>query len=221
MPHQDHELYAIQKKFVNKLPIGIEKAINSLINDNNYSSDIKYLDFGCGDGKCFDFLINKKLSKSNIYGLDASKLRIERCHKIGWDNAKYLKPGNDLPFDNNFFDIISLIEVIEHIPRNQINKLLNEIQRVIKPTGSLILTTPNYPIKRFYDFVDAFTHRNWRRFFDDPTHVSPYSYKRLESILNRRFANVKQGSFKDGFLYSKSKFKHNLIRHKLLYRCCN
>jgi SAM-dependent methyltransferase len=47
-----------------------------------------------------------------------------------------------LPFDDDTFDVILLCEVIEHFTEDPLYALLN-ISRVLKPGGSLILTTPN------------------------------------------------------------------------------
>ena len=51
--------------------------------------------------------------------------------------------AENLPFKSNLFDVVTLFEVIEHIPPNQVHLVVREIFRVLKKGGKVILTTPN------------------------------------------------------------------------------
>ena len=84
-----------------------------------------------------------------VIGLD---LPADSESKLGFtpDNLKKLKERNfypiignveEIPFKENCFDLVLMIEVIEHIEDDQ-RALLN-ILKIIKPGGMLILTTPN------------------------------------------------------------------------------
>jgi 2-polyprenyl-3-methyl-5-hydroxy-6-metoxy-1,4-benzoquinol methylase len=46
------------------------------------------------------------------------------------------------PFNDNFFDLIVCTEVLEHLPQSPLHAL-NEMRRVTKPGGKLLITTPN------------------------------------------------------------------------------
>ncbi|MGH2632937.1 MAG: class I SAM-dependent methyltransferase [Tepidiformaceae bacterium] len=46
------------------------------------------------------------------------------------------------PYDDNSFDLVTWCEVIEHLTENPVHTL-SEIHRVLKPGGSLVLSTPN------------------------------------------------------------------------------
>jgi len=46
------------------------------------------------------------------------------------------------PFDSDFFDVVLCCEIIEHLLSDPVNAL-SEIKRVLKPGGTLVLTTPN------------------------------------------------------------------------------
>ncbi len=50
--------------------------------------------------------------------------------------------GTGLPFADNTFDYIVCSEVIEHVPERE--KMVSEFNRVIKPGGYVIITTPNW-----------------------------------------------------------------------------
>src|SRR5215469_1347305 len=61
-----------------------------------------------------------------------------RTRKRGWVAANL---NNDLPFRTAQFDLVLMLEVIEHLP--DIPHALAEIARVLKPGAVAIVTTPN------------------------------------------------------------------------------
>jgi len=52
-------------------------------------------------------------------------------------------PIDDLPFENNIADEVVLIQVLEHIPQYNVDKVLKEISRVLKIGGFLIVGVPD------------------------------------------------------------------------------
>ena len=105
---------------------------------NNYS---KHLDFGCSSGT-FIWILNTK--KESI-GVDISKSQISYAKsKYKKKNNKFYSTGLPLPFKNNTFDVVTILEVIEHCNKIDNTKIIKEIYRVLKPGGILIATTPNY-----------------------------------------------------------------------------
>jgi len=48
-----------------------------------------------------------------------------------------------MPFDNEQFDVVLLIEVVEHLRSDILDATLREIHRVMRPGGVLLITTPN------------------------------------------------------------------------------
>ena len=108
---------------------------NYLILD--YHRKGRVLDIGCGSTPYF--LTNTKFVQK--YGLDPSLKKMEGFGNLKlqrFDVEKNLK----LPFKENFFEVVTLLAVIEHIEPDRIKCLLKEIRRVMKPRGRLILTTP-------------------------------------------------------------------------------
>jgi SAM-dependent methyltransferase len=47
-----------------------------------------------------------------------------------------------LPFESDFFDAVTMLAVFEHIEPAPLAELLREIRRVLRPGGTLVLTTP-------------------------------------------------------------------------------
>ncbi|MGQ9847421.1 MAG: class I SAM-dependent methyltransferase, partial [Bacteroidales bacterium] len=103
-------------------------------------SKIKILDVGCCEVfllKCMD----RWFPKSEFYGLDANdeklKLALQKLKR-----TKILKhDAHKLPFPNNSFDVISALQVLEHLTEPEL--FLYECNRVLKSNKFLLIATPN------------------------------------------------------------------------------
>jgi ubiquinone/menaquinone biosynthesis C-methylase UbiE len=76
-----------------------------------------------------------------LTGVDNAKSAVERGKKKKLDIRLIKSVDQKLPFPKNSFDCIVAGELIEHL--FDVNKFINEIHRVLKPKGELIITTPN------------------------------------------------------------------------------
>jgi 2-polyprenyl-3-methyl-5-hydroxy-6-metoxy-1,4-benzoquinol methylase len=134
------------------------------------------LDVGCGYGT---FIIGcaRELG-SNVAGVDPSNMAIASAKKE-WPSGRFeIGTAEALPFPDACFDTVVSIEVVEHL--KQPDLFFKEAARVLRPDGHLIVQTPNYPIKRFYDFAHLLLKRR-ASLKDDPTHVSPFNFKRMKN----------------------------------------
>jgi glycosyltransferase involved in cell wall biosynthesis/SAM-dependent methyltransferase len=143
------------------------------------------LDVGAGDGRYLRFF-QSHLSKATVIGCEISLTRARRMQAKGL--RVVVARSEELPFRDGAFDLVTLIEVIEHTQSPA--RSLEEVRRILRRGGRLALTTPNYPVKRLYDARAAVRARDVRRFRDDPTHISPLSAHRLERLLRPRFESV-------------------------------
>ncbi len=75
---------------------------------------------------------------------------------------------DSFPFQEECFDIVSANALIEHISRGE--HFFQEVRRVLKPGGLFLCTTPNWEL-------------SYKTFYNDPTHVSPYTRKGLTTRL--------------------------------------
>jgi len=104
----------------------------------------RVLDIGCSDGYLFEKLKTKPLGPS--VGLDPL-LNDEIVH----ENYRLI-PGKfpyDLPSDNKEFDCITMLAVLEHIPRDQQKKLNNQFNTYLRFSGRIIITVPS----PFVDYI--------------------------------------------------------------------
>lgn len=110
---------------------------NALIPDSLRAGRI--LDIGCGSYPYFlaHTAFQKKFAVEQV-PLDpqvASSLNIE------YFNLN-LNKVPALPFESNFFSVVTLLAVVEHFNPASMVRLFSDIYRVLKPRGMVILTTP-------------------------------------------------------------------------------
>lgn len=98
---------------------------------------LNLLDLGCGTGVLQEQFENRFNIKG--YGIDTSKQAINYCKKRGLLRVKTFG-GGKIPFKNDSFDLLTAIDVLEHIKDD--SKALNEIKRVLKKNGIAILLVP-------------------------------------------------------------------------------
>jgi len=109
------------------------------------SSKIKpkrYLDIGCGDGSITD-RISRLLSCEDTFGLDIDSQLINQVPshiKTIQFNLESLG-SNKIPFPDGYFDLITGLEIIEHLSYG--DDFLTEIRRLLCPKGFFLLSTPN------------------------------------------------------------------------------
>jgi ubiquinone biosynthesis O-methyltransferase len=106
----------------------------------HYVKDLVVLDAACGAG--FGSRMMSDFAKQ-VYGIDISKESVEYA-KEKYSNKNIVYEQMDvakITYPENFFDVVVSFETIEHVPEPE--KFLNEIQRVLKAKGRLIISTPN------------------------------------------------------------------------------
>ena len=146
----------------------------------------KHLDVGCAGGTFINFLDKKKIS----HGVDISDNQINYAKKNYQTNKHkfFLIKNNILPFKNNNFDIITNLQLIEHLSIKDNKELIREIHRVLKPNGKLIITTPNYHspwilVEKIVNLLGKVKYQE--------QHITFFNKKKIEIFLNKfKFKNI-------------------------------
>ena len=109
----------------------IRKGLLDGIKKNGHYMTGVMMDFGCADSPYRQFFNVEK-----YIGLDIA----ESGHDHSRGEVDVLYDGKKLPFEDNTFDSILSTEVFEHI--FNIEEVLGELYRVLKPGGNILLTVP-------------------------------------------------------------------------------
>jgi len=144
---------------------------------------LKILDIGCGTGETLTFM-REYLPSPDLYGIDSSPVAIKYARKRG--HKKILKvDAKKLPYKNNTFDYILLLDVLEHIKDDTATLL--EARRVLNKTGKVIITTPALP------FI-------WSEHDSEQGHCRRYVRRRIRKIATKAKLSIAKVSYFNFFL---------------------
>lgn len=105
---------------------------------NSYVLTGKWLDIGCSVGYV---VYCAKNAGFDAYGVDVNPIGLEYAKKeFDLDNL-YSGSVEDLDFPDGYFDVISLYDVIEHVPDP--NPVIKAMKRLLAPGGVIDLRTPD------------------------------------------------------------------------------
>jgi ubiquinone/menaquinone biosynthesis C-methylase UbiE len=141
------------------------------------------LDMGCGTGQTLLFL-KKQFPRSTLHGIDFSPLAVSlaKGHKL--KNIRRGR-GEKLPYQNNSFDTVLMLDVIEHIKDDL--AAVKEAKRVLKPGGKLIITTPAL------QFI-------WSDHDSNQGHYRRYTRRQMRSLARRAGLRISFVSYFNFFL---------------------
>lgn len=132
--------------------------------------ELDILDLGCGRG----LLAPHLMAFGRLTGIDWSEQSIAQCRRC-WPDAHW-KCGSffEVELPDAAFDLVVSQEVIEHVPRKQQPAYLEVVHRVLRPGGTLVMTTPNRPV------MDQ--HNRWH----ERHRGQPWSAQPEENLLSSR-----------------------------------
>ncbi len=148
--------------------------MDKITNTNNIKN---YLDIGTGSGK-FAITFGKAigLDSQHIYGVDLENFAEQK----DWDRNKQnnqfifktIEENKKYPFEDNFFDMISLKMVLHHIKNPKF--LFEEIKRILKKDGLLIII--EHDSFTYADFmINDIEHGLYMNVFNDDTQLEETS----------------------------------------------
>jgi len=161
------------KKIDELKDLRLREIIKKLLRGNS----CKILDVGCGDGS----LLGPFCKYQECYGVDVSEAQLKKAEMRGIRTCRVDLESKELPFEDEFFDLIICSETIEHLL--DVDNLLHEIHRTMRLGGTFILTFPNvnqpisWPMQIIYDLPPRFSAR-----YKSP-HVRDYTLRIVKNVL--------------------------------------
>ncbi len=129
---KDHWWFKVRRELVHFL-------INKYSALDVVNSNLEILDVGCGTG-----VLTGELERyGRASGIDFSYKAVEYCKERGLKNVVQ-GVGEKLPYNDNQFDVVLVLDVLEHIEDDK--KAIKELHRVLKPDGILISFVPAFMI---------------------------------------------------------------------------
>lgn len=123
-------------KLPDTLPYWKGRFVKKIISQFLDLKKLNILDLGSGEGGTSAVLSGKNSVIS--FDINLQRLKLQRIkNSINHVNGE----AGKLPFKKNFFDLVILQDVIEHVP--DLEKLQQEVLRVLKKGGIIYLSTPN------------------------------------------------------------------------------
>jgi 2-polyprenyl-3-methyl-5-hydroxy-6-metoxy-1,4-benzoquinol methylase len=168
-----------------------------------HKSGTTLLDIGCGEGF---FLFNASKAGYTTKGIEISRDAAEYAEReFGLDVEA--KPFEELQFPENYFDVVTLWQVLEHVPYPLI--FLKEVHRILKPGGLLTASTPDIE-----GILAKIFRRKWwnlRRL-----HINQFTVKTLTDMMRRAgFNNVFSTKYRE--YISISMLVIPLLKHLKMY----
>ncbi len=149
-----------------------------------------FLDAGCAFGGSVK---DASLAGFVAYGIDVSEFAVK--HAVSEGLKVYRSPLTEAPFPDSFFDVITLIEVIEHLPDAQAS--VKKLNRLLKSGGLLVLQTADMNGKQAKDAGSDYHYYL-------PGHFICYTHSSLKLLLEKNgFSVIKTFRPADISLYSK------------------
>jgi SAM-dependent methyltransferase len=145
----------------------------------------RVLDVACGEGYGSALLAG---TAQHVTGVDIAPAVIEhaRARYAATDNLEFHRAdGSRLPFADASFDVVTSFETLEHISAQE--AFLDEIRRVLRPGGLLVLSCPNR-----VEYTE-------KRGVTNEFHVREFDRTEFAALLAPRFPHVAWYGQRAGF----------------------
>ncbi len=167
----------------------IESHLKEFFPENTFFQNM--LDLGCGDGRSTEPV---HMLADTVFCLDSSYACLLKLKARNLGNTIGIQgDGKSIPFPDDFFDCVVSLSVVEHIPRESLNKFLTEVHRILKKRGTFLVRNDAW----FYGVLEKLRIRPGQYGnTPDITHVSMMRGKTLYNELKKaNFEITKEDHF--------------------------
>jgi ubiquinone/menaquinone biosynthesis C-methylase UbiE len=167
----------------------------------------RVLDVGCYIGTEL-FMLPKTNKQAQYWGVDISENAIKQAKILSKKRGESaidfqaIDANRPLPFPDDFFDVVYALELIEHL--KDPSKFFVEVNRVLKPSGSLIVSSPNETrfVHKIFQFLpglknkfDQEREKDFKRHgkafsvdssvWDHEAHISLHNFEKWKPIFQK------------------------------------
>jgi ubiquinone/menaquinone biosynthesis C-methylase UbiE len=134
------------------------------------------LDIASGEG--YGAALLASIAKS-VTGVDIDPASVEHARHVYYSPKLNFVAGNcdSVPLPDASFDVVTSFETIEHHDKHE--EMLDEIKRLLRPGGTLIMSSPNR-----LTYSDEPSYKN-------PFHVKELYFDEFYELLQRRFKSIR------------------------------
>lgn len=173
---------------------------------NQYISAGKLLDIGCATGELMSVAQENGF---DAYGVEISPQGINKCKELFGENKIVAGNLKTTDFPPDFFDIVTLCDVIEHV--SDPVTFLDIIYRILKPKGLLMIATPDT-----LSWVKKLMDSHWLQYKEE--HIYYYNRYNISRYLSSRFSKlILSPVYKNLTLEYCSNILKTQCRNKIIY----
>ena len=129
----------------------------------------RVLELGCGSGTKLQ-RVHELNPSAELWGCDIVPVTsLPDSARFAVVNLEHDK----LPYADGYFDVIIMIHVLEHLAHHAL--VAEEARRVLRPGGLVYIEAPNFRSTLLPSFLFHVEQGNPVNFYDDPSHVRPWT----------------------------------------------
>jgi ubiquinone/menaquinone biosynthesis C-methylase UbiE len=191
----------------------LDEQVKKKVEQLPVTKSMRVLELGCGRGDVALYLAKKAYSVDaidySVAGIKIAKSIQKKYPKKIQEKVKfYVMEATELQFNTNQFDLVVLIDLIDHLNNNEQKKTMQEISRVLKKDGILFIRTCTnnillsyvykyyiYPVNIFLTWLDKkIKHVQYESLPKDPRtkeqkiqHINESNYHKLLTLFNKHY----------------------------------
>jgi 2-polyprenyl-3-methyl-5-hydroxy-6-metoxy-1,4-benzoquinol methylase len=141
------------------------------------------LDIGCFAGSFLSFLPEERFSRQ--VGIDIVEKQIayaQRRFGTSYRTFRCIKDASELAEVEGTFDVVTIMEVVEHLTEANIRDLVRQATAMLAPNGRIVITTPNYT--SIWPILEVIVNRVSEVKYEEQ-HITKFNYFNCISKLRR------------------------------------
>lgn len=169
----------------------LHDSIQQLLPPNSASSIDGMLEVGSGSGT-LSLLLSQSLGcKSTL--IDNSEVAIQYASLVNDQAEMVLGDAMEMPFEDNTFDFVHSVGLIEHFDDVKIDRIIGESRRVLKNGGYFYLAVPNYFSPDLISLWSQYGKGTER--YISPNALSQYVHRKGFDVISKGYFQYTSGLF--------------------------